>query len=87
MTPRSVPDPPGHPDLAIRRGQRRAANRLARAAGISRRRIVTLRVAAAGLALGAASLIGGLHLADHAVTDDSGPAVTGTVMAFAGAVP
>jgi hypothetical protein len=72
--------------LRFAAGQRRAAHRLARAAGISRRRGRTLRVAVAGVAAGLASLIAGLHIADHAVTDDSGPAVTGTVMAFAGAV-
>jgi hypothetical protein len=66
-------------------GQRRAAKRLARAAGSSRRRIVTLRVSVAGLAVGLAALIAGLRIADHAVTDDSGPAVTGTVMAVTGA--
>jgi peptidoglycan/LPS O-acetylase OafA/YrhL len=72
--------------LRFAAGQRRAAHRLARAAGISRRRIVTVRVAAAGVVAGFASLIAGLHIADHAVTDDSGPAVAGTVMAFTGAV-
>lgn len=72
--------------LRFAAGQRRAAHRLARAPGISRRRGVTVAVAVAGVAVGLASLIAGLHIADHAVADDSGPAVTGTVMAFAGAV-
>lgn len=66
--------------LRFAAGQRRTARRLARAAGVSRRRIVTLRVA------GFASLITGLHIADHAVTGDGSPAVAVTVMSFTGAV-